>query len=163
MGRYRRRLPVELTIPAEHQPVEGFATVRMLFFGASRQGRVERARQLRARKFMADSAATGFDEDSMLPVAVKEKREEVAAAEPETTPLDDAFGEWPAELVVQECFHSIVGEDDQEEIGGADQASEGERQEFADDLTAAALKWLTEQLLRGAGLVRDTEAGRGED
>ena len=87
-----------------------------------------------------------------------------AAAEPETTPLDDALGEWPAELVVQECFHSIVGHRRTLRLSGvADQASEGERQEFADDLTAAALKWLAEQLLRGAGLVRDTEGERGED
>lgn len=157
MGRYRPRPLAVLTIPPEHQPVPGGETVRLRFFGSVAQDRVERARMLRARRLIADSRQIGFDADMVPPKSADNEPQQ------EPTPLEEAQYRWPGGLVVEETLHSIVSDDDEKEPAPTDPgATDDEREAWIADQSSAALAWLAEQQYEAAGLLRETEAQRGE-
>ena len=109
-SRYKPRPLAILTIPPEHVPVPGAETVRLRFFGAVLQNKVEREWRIRARSFVAASAKTGFDkavDDGLI------KRQDAPDDAPKPTPIESALSDWPADLTVSECLHSIVCEDDE--------------------------------------------------
>ena len=160
-SRYKPRPLSILTIPAEHVPVPGAETVRLRFFGAVLQNKVEREWRIRARSFVADSAKTGFDkavDDGLI------KRQDAPDDAPKPTPLESALSDWPADLTVSECLHSIVSEDD--EMGDdpieTPETPEDEREAWLSDQSSGALEWLAEQQFEAAGLLRETEGDRGE-
>ena len=168
MGRYKPRPLAILTIPAEHSPVPGGETVRLRFFGAVQQDRAETAERLEGRRRIAESHKVGFDAD--LEVKVMRARTVAASDAPADeqpdppTPLEEALANWPAVHVIRTCLHSIVdvGEDVLDDPVDTPETPEAEREQWLRDQSAGALDWLAEQQLRAAGLLRDTEAARGE-
>ena len=160
-SRYKPRPLAILTIPAEHFPVPGAETVRLRFFSAVAQDRAERARQLEARRFLAKSQETGFDESKAARATQKAADDE---ADEKPTPLEAAFQEWPCRYVVRESLHSIVapGDDPTDDPIETPETPEDEREAWLADQSSGALEWLAERQFDAAGLLRETEGDRGE-
>ena len=163
-SRYKPRPLAILTIPSEHAPVPGAETVRLRFFGSVLQDKVERAFRLRARRFLAESAATGFDkavEDGLLK---KPESPKVPDDAPKPTPLESALADWPASMTISECLHSIVAKEDDpgDDPIETPETPDDEREAWLADQSSGALEWLAEQQFDAAGLLRETEGDRGE-
>ena len=160
-SRYKPRPLAILTIPAEHFPVPGAETVRLRFFSAVAQDRAERARQLEARRFLAKSQETGFDESKAARATQKVADDE---ADEKPTPIEAALQEWPGRHVVRESLHSIVapGDDPTDDPIETPETPEDEREAWLADQSSGALEWLAEKQFDAAGLLRETEGDRGE-
>ena len=160
-SRYKPRPLAILTIPSEHAPVTGAETVRLRFFGSVLQDKVERAFRIRARQFLSDSANTGFDKAVGDGLLAKPTPPDDA---PDPTPLESALSDWPADMVVSECLHSIVfeGDDPGDDPIETPETPEDEREAWLADQSSGALEWLAERQFDAAGLLRETEGDRGE-
>ena len=117
--------------------------------------------QIRARSFVAASAKTGFDKAVDDGLIKQEGCDGRCSEKP--TPLESALSDWPADLTVSECLHSIVSEDDPtDDPIETPETPEDEREAWLSDQSSGALEWLAEQQFEAAGLLRETEGDRGE-
>lgn len=154
------RRPAIVTIPEELRPDSESRVVALYRFSDGRERRVRE----QWSAYMARRQGQ-MDDDTRAGVELAQQRADAAADDDDTPldPLDECFAQGrPPHLVVAECLHFAAPVAGAEAVTDAPRMGPEQRAEWVDDQWSPVVRWLAEQLVREAGLVRETETERGE-